>query len=189
MKFITTILIAIFITLSGCAEHKHHSEGYVVKSGKEYNVNYFRIWLVVSAKHSNSDKDKWSQFKFLFSDTHEESGFPYTLLIGSRYTGELKETAKIFDLKMKVGAAKEVDLLRDHKAVMEIAYDPPTNSKIPGTVELPLGDQLNFSEGQQVTFTMTFRAPDDKRTQILKYVFEGKTKDHTYTTMDIINSV
>ncbi len=189
MKFHITILISAFFLFSGCGEHEHYSEAYVLKSGKDYNVNYFHIWLTVGAKHSHSDLDQWSQFKFLFKDTHEASGYPYTLLIGSRYIGDLKETAKIFDLKMKVGAAKEVDLLRNHQAVMEIDYDLSTDSPIPGTVELPLGDQLNFSEGQQVTFTMTFRPPDSKRTQILKYVFEGKAKHHTYTTMDLINPI
>ncbi len=189
MKSIIAILITAFLTLSGCAEHEHFSETYVLKSGRQYYVNDFRIWLVLGAKHSHYNKDKWSQIKYLFTDTHEESGYPYTLLIGSRYTGKLKETAKIFDLKMKVGDQEEIDLLRQHKAVLEIAYDPPTNPLMPGTMEFPLGDQLPFQEGQQVTFTMTFRAPDNKQTQILEYTFEGKTKNHTYTTMDVINSV
>ena len=180
--------MASFLALTGCAEHKHDMEVYVVKSGEMITMmDDMRIWLDI--KESSNHDCAMPLFLCVFIDTYQKSGFPYTLRVASRYSGETKDTAKILGLKMKIGSEQEMDMLGKNQDKIEISHNPPADPARPGTIRIPLGDKLPFQEGLQVTCTMTFQLPNSKAINTVKYVFVGTTKRHVYTTMDALGSV
>ncbi len=184
MKNLLAVLVVACVALSGCAEHKHHREVYVSKSGGYRTIGDFRIRLMVLETHKNKLEGAFSKLVFLMSNTNEESGFPYELLVVSDYSGESKEATRILGLEMQVGSEMTVNLLTTRQNLIEIS-----NTPVAETIYLPLGDRLPFRDGQQVTFTMIFQPPGSEETTTVKYVFEGTTKTNVYTTGDVINSV
>ena len=171
MKYLPTVLVASFLALTGCAEHKHDSEGYVYKEGNIFRMDDFQIGLEIYGTRTDLDKSVRSSIHFLWTDTSVKDGFPYTLHVVSRYSGETKDTTKILGLKMRIDSEQEVDLLGKNQDKIEISYNPPADPARPGTIKLPLGDKLSFWPGQRVTCTITFQPPNSKEIYTTKYVF------------------
>ena len=94
-KYLLTVLIASFLALTGCAEHTHDREDYVDKEGNIFRMDDFKIWLEIYGTRTDLDKNVRSSIRFLWTDTSVKDGFPYTLHVVSRYSGETKDTTKI----------------------------------------------------------------------------------------------
>ena len=184
-KYLPIVLIVSFLALSACAEHKHDSEIYLHKEDNTFRMDDFRMGLVINPTHyTDCDDNELYMILCLFTGSYQKSGYPYTLLVASRYSGETKDTTKILGLKMRIESEQEIDLLGKNQDKIEISYDPPADPASPGTIGLPLGNKLSFWPGQRVAFTMTFQPPNSKEIYTTKYVFEGTTDKFIYTAMD-----
>ena len=138
LKYLRLILIASLLVLSACAEHTNDREVYFSKSGGRTIMDDFRIGLKIRETH-HYDCSMHLLF-YVFIDTYQESGFPYTLLVAARYSGETKDTTKILGLKMRIESEQEIDLLGKNQDKIEIPYDSARSS----TIRLPLGSKLSF---------------------------------------------
>lgn len=180
------ILLLTILTLTSCAEHTQHSEVYLWKTLERYETQDFNISLVISENHDSKGNHP-SLISSAFYSTHQNSGYPYRLLIASRYYGKEVDTTKIVELDMQVADGQKMNLLEAEE--IEISYHPPQDPTMPGTIGLPLGDELFFYEGQKITVTMKFIPPNSKEAHTISQVFVGKTKSNSYNFIDILNSV
>lgn len=182
LLLLTLSLILLFL-FRNCGTMTQYAEHY------ESGDNLVDVGPVTTRLMINSEQQISRLVLELLFTGKTTHGAPYILSVASHYQGLPPGPLLVKEILLYTGVNPQaITVHSQDETPLQLHYRPWLDETRNGSVRIPLGDTLGFSEDYPVTVTLRYQIPGSSEVHTLSSTFVGMVSERTYTFLDVIMS-